>query len=88
MVELTIPMETGTKNAGAMKQIRNAELSGQCHKDSYQASLTTIKFSSRGFIHVPGFSHIHAIVNARPKLGIHLEKEVSRQASERSLGIR
>ena len=25
MVELTIPMEMGTKNAGAMKQIRNAE---------------------------------------------------------------
>jgi len=32
MVELTIPLEMGTKNAGAMKQIRNAELSGQCHK--------------------------------------------------------
>ena len=26
MVELTFPMEMGTKNAGAMKQIRNDEL--------------------------------------------------------------
>ena len=57
-------------------------------KDSCQASLTTIKFSSRGFIHVPGFSQIHTIVNARPKLRIDLEKEVSRQASEGSLRIR
>ncbi len=38
MVELTIPIEMGTKNAGAMKQIRNAELVDSGTQDSYQAT--------------------------------------------------
>ena len=36
MVELTIPLETGAENAGAMKQIRNAELVDSGTQDSYQ----------------------------------------------------
>ena len=89
MVELTIPLETGAENAGAMKQIRNAELVDSTTQDSYQATLTTVEVGSRGFIHVPSFSsQINTIVNARPKLRIHLEKEVSRQASEGSFRIR
>ena len=38
MVELTIPLETGAENAGAMKQIRNAELVDSGTQDSYQAA--------------------------------------------------
>ena len=38
MVELTIPLETGAENAGAMKQIRNAELVDSGTQDSYQAT--------------------------------------------------
>ena len=38
MVELTIPLETGAENAGAMKQIRNAELVDSGTLDSYQAT--------------------------------------------------
>ena len=48
----------------------------------------TVEVGSRGFIHVTSFSQIHTIVNARPKLSIHLEKEVSRPASEGSFRIR
>jgi len=35
MVELTIPLETGAENAGAMKQIRNAELVDSGTQDSH-----------------------------------------------------
>ena len=38
MVELTIPLETGAENAGAMKQIRNAELVDSGTQDGYQAT--------------------------------------------------
>ena len=38
MVELTIPLETGAENAGAMKQIRNAELVDSGTQDSYKAT--------------------------------------------------
>ena len=38
MVELTIPLETGAENAGAMKQIRNAELVDSGTQDSNQAT--------------------------------------------------
>ena len=38
MFELTIPIEMGTKNAGAMNQIRNAELVDSGTQDSYQAT--------------------------------------------------
>ncbi len=38
MVELTIPLETGAERAGAMKQIRNAELVHSGIQDSYQAT--------------------------------------------------
>ena len=38
MVELTIPLETGAENAGAMNQIRNAELVDSGTQDSYQAT--------------------------------------------------
>ena len=88
MVELTIPLETGAQNAGAMKQIMNAELVDSTTQDSNQASLTTIEFSSTSFIHVSSCSQINTIVSARPKLRMHLEKEVSRQASEGSFRIR
>ena len=40
MIELTIPLETGAENAGAMKWIRNAELVDSGTQDSYQATLT------------------------------------------------
>ena len=43
MVELTIPLETGAENTGAMKQIRNTELVDSGTQDSYQATLTTIE---------------------------------------------
>ena len=36
---------------------------------------------------MPSLSQINTIVNARPKLRIHLEKEVSHQASEGSFRI-
>ena len=65
--------ETGAENAGAMKQIRNTELVDSGTQYSYQATLTTVEVGSRGFIHVTSFSQIHTIVNARPKLRIHLE---------------
>ena len=45
-------------------------------------------FSSTGFINVSSFSQIYTIVNARPKLRIHLEEEVSHQASEGPFRIR
>ena len=64
MVELTIPLETGSENAGAMKWIRNAELVDSGTQDSYQATLTTVEVGSRGFIHLPSFSQMHTIVNA------------------------
>ena len=38
MVELTISLETGAENAGAMKQIRNAELVDSGKQDSSQAT--------------------------------------------------
>ena len=38
IVELTIPLETGAENAGAMKQIRNAELVDSGTQDIYQAT--------------------------------------------------
>ena len=38
ILELTIPLETGVENAGAMKQIRNAELVDIGTQDSYQAT--------------------------------------------------
>ena len=38
MVELTIPLETGAENAGAMKQIRNAELVDSGTQNSYRAT--------------------------------------------------
>ena len=88
MVELTIPLETGAENAGAMKQIRNAELVDSGIQYSYQVTFTTVEVGSRGFIHVPSFSQINTIVNARPNLRIHLEKEVSHQASEGTFCIR
>ena len=44
-------------------------------------------FSSTGFIHVPSLSQINTIVNARPKLRIHLEEEVSHQISEGSFAL-
>ena len=87
MVELTIPLETGAQNAGAMKQIMNAELADSTTQDNNQASLTTIEFSSTSFIHVSSCSQINTIVSARPKLRMHLEKEVSRQASEAPLVV-
>ena len=43
MVELTIPLETGAENTGAMKQIRNTELVDSGTQDSYQATLTTVE---------------------------------------------
>ena len=87
MVDLTISLETGAENAGAMKQIRNAELVDSTTQDSYQATLITVEVGSSGFIHVPSFSQINTIVNARPKLRIHME-EVSHPASEGSFCIR
>ncbi len=38
MVEHPIPLETGAENAGAMKQIRNAEIVDSGTQDSYQAT--------------------------------------------------
>ena len=64
MVELTIPLETGAENAGAMKQIRNNELVDSGTQDSYQATLTTVEVGSRGFIHLPSSSQMDTIVNA------------------------
>ena len=64
MVELTIPLETGAENAGAMKQIRNAELVDRGTQDCYQATLTTVEVGSRGFIHLPSLSQMDTIVNA------------------------
>ena len=49
---------------------------------------TTIEVGSRGFIHVTSFSQMDTIVNARPKLRIHLKKEVSHPASEGSFCTR
>ena len=49
MVELAIPLGTSAENAGAMKQIRNADLVDSGTQDSYQATLTTVEVGSRGF---------------------------------------
>ena len=48
MVELTISLETGAQNAGAMKQIRNAELSGQQHTGQLSSHTQPLRLVQEG----------------------------------------
>ena len=82
MVELTIPFETGIEDAS-----KYAELVESCRWNGFQATLTTVKVGSRGFIHVLGFTKLYKIMNASSKARSELKRKVIRQAIEGSFQI-